>query len=190
MASRLPTLSTDRLLLRPFCDDDAEEFAALNADPIVTEFLGGPLSRAASDALLARIVSHVEEHGFGPWVVELPGVLTFGGFVGLWRTEFDAHFTPTVEVAWRLLPALWGQGFATEGARAALEFGFSQLQLPRIHSFTVASNVRSQRVMQKLGLRRAEPHHFDHPRLPEGHPLRVHVLFEITRSDWSAQTHA
>jgi RimJ/RimL family protein N-acetyltransferase len=172
-------LRTDRLLLRRWLPADREPFAALNADPEVGEFLPAALTREASDALAARIEAHFEAHGFGLWAVEAPGVTPFLGFTGLSIPGFQAHFTPCVEIGWRLAARFWGRGYATEAARAALAFGFESLRLGEIVSFTVPGNLRSRRVMEKIGMRRDPGDDFDHPALPEGHPLRRHVLYRV-----------
>ncbi|MBM4243853.1 MAG: GNAT family N-acetyltransferase [Deltaproteobacteria bacterium] len=175
-------MRTDRLRLRRWRSGDRAPFAALNADPRVTEFLPGPLSRAASDALAERIEAHFATHGFGPWAVEVPGEIPFAGFVGLAVPGFAAPFTPCVEVLWRLAPACWGRGYATEGARAALDFGFAHAGQAAIVSFTVPANVRSRAVMERLGMTHDPADDFDHPELPEGHPLRRHVLYRARRT--------
>ena len=183
LAGSLPReLRTQRLLLRRWLPADREPFAALNADPRVTEFLPATLAREASDALAARIEEHFESNGFGLWAVEAPGIASFVGFTGLSIPAFDAHFTPCVEIGWRLAAPFWGRGYATEAARAALGFGFQHLPLSEIVSFTVPGNLRSQRVMEKLGMRRDPEDDFDHPALPESHPLRRHVLYRIARA--------
>jgi RimJ/RimL family protein N-acetyltransferase len=173
-------IRTDRLLLRRWRPDDRPAFARLNADPRVAEYLAGVLSRQESDALADRIEAHFERHGFGLWAVEVPGEETpFAGFIGLAIPRFEAHFTPCVEIGWRLDAAHWNRGYATEGARAVLQFGFVSLQLAEIVSFTTVANVRSRRVMEKLGMTRAPGDDFDHPGLPAGHPLRRHVLYRL-----------
>lgn len=126
----------------------------------------------------ARKRTHWEEHGFGQWVVEIPGEASFIGVVGLETVSCDAHFTPAVEVAWRLARDFWGKGYATEAARAALEFGFEQLGLDEIVAITVPANWRSRRVMERLGMTRAPEDDFDHPRVPTG-PLRRCVLYRL-----------
>jgi len=172
-------IATERLLLRRWRTDDLPAFARLNADRRVTEHLAGPLGRDDSDALARRIEDHFAEHDFGPWAVEVPGVAPFAGFVGLWRTTFAAHFTPCVEVAWRLAAEHWGHGYATEGARAALAFGCAELGLEEVVAFTVPGNERSRRVMEKLGMEHDPRDDFDHPELPERHALRRHVLYRF-----------
>jgi RimJ/RimL family protein N-acetyltransferase len=174
-------LRTERLWLRRWLPEDRVPFARLNADPRVVEFFPGALSREESDAMADRIEAHFHRHGFGLWAVEIPGVTPFAGFVGLAVPRFQAHFTPCVEIGWRLGAEHWNRGYATEGARAALEFGFRSLQLEEIVSFTVPANVRSRRVMEKLGMTHSPGDEFDHPVLPEGHPLRRHVLYRLAR---------
>lgn len=183
-----PELRTPRLLLRPWRESDLVPFAALNVDPRVLEHLPGPLSRAESDALVARIGDHFARHGFGVWALEAPGVAPFVGMAGLSVPSFEALFTPCVEVAWRLDAAHWGQGYATEAARAALRFGFERAGLREIVSFTVPANLRSRRVMERIGLTYDPTADFDHPRLPEGHRLRRHVLYRLSAEAWRAVT--
>ncbi len=177
-------LRTGRLLLRRWMPSDRAPFAALNADPRVVEFLPGVLSRAESDQRAARIEVHFQEHGFGLWAVEIPGVAPFVGFVGLSLPRFEAAFTPCVEIGWRLAAEYWGCGYATEGAWAALAFGFESLSLAEIVSFTVPENIRSRRVMEKIGMTHCPAEDFDHPALPQGHRLRRHVLYRIARLEF------
>lgn len=172
-----PELRSQRLLLRAWRAADRAPFAALNADPAVMEHFPALLTVEQSDAMVDRIEAHFETHGFGLWAVEAPGVADFIGFVGLSVPAFSAPFTPCVEIGWRLARAHWGAGYASEAARAALEFGFGELRLDEIVSFTVPDNVRSRRVMQRLGLHHDPADDFDHPNLPDGHRLRRHVLY-------------
>lgn len=172
-----PQLRTKRLLLRLWRASDREPFAKLNADPQVNEFLPAPLSRAESDAMVDRIEARFEAQGFGLWAVEVVGGAPCVGFVGLGIPQFEAHFTPCVEIGWRLAAAAWGRGYATEGAQAALRFGFDTLGLPEIIAITVPANIRSRRVMEKIGMARDLAGDFDHPRLPAGHRLQRHVLY-------------
>jgi len=181
------TVTTARLLLRGWRESDRDPFAAMNADPEVARYLPTPLDRASSDALVDRIVAHWAEHGFGLWAIERHDDGAFLGFTGLYRPAFEAHFTPAVEVGWRLAREAWGQGFATEAARAALEFGFETIGLAEIVSFTVPDNERSRRVMERLGMTRDPAEDFDHPRLAPGHPLRRHVLYRLARPDWEGR---
>ncbi len=174
-----PEIVTDRLLLRRWRHSDLAPFATLNADARVREFLPGILTRDASDRLAGRIAAHFDAHGFGLWAVEIRDVEPFAGFIGLSIPDFEAPFTPCVEVGWRLAARHWGHGYATEGARAALRFGFETLGLGEIVSFTVPQNARSRRVMERLGMTRDAADDFDHPSLPDGHPLKHHVLYRI-----------
>jgi RimJ/RimL family protein N-acetyltransferase len=174
-------LRTDRLWLRWWLPDDRVLFAKLNADPRVIAFLPGALSREASDAMAERIEAHFQEHGFGLWALEIPGITRFAGFVGLSIPRFEAPFTPCIEIGWRLDAEYWNRGYATEGARAALAFAFQSLQVEEVVSFTVPGNIRSRRVMEKIGMTRSASDDFDHPALPEGHPLRRHVLYRVRR---------
>lgn len=137
------TLKTSRLDLRLWRDEDLPALAAMNADPRVMEFFPKVLDRAESDAMAARVRDHFARRGFGFWVVEVPGIADFIGFVGLAVPTFETHFTPCVEIGWRLIPEHWGKGYATEAALASLDFGFRQLGLDEIVSFTALSNVRS-----------------------------------------------
>ena len=178
-----PTLSTPRLRLRPWRDDDLKAFAELNSDPKVMQHLPAALSRDESDAMAARLRARLENDGYGGWAVERVGEAPFIGFIGLARPSFSAHFTPCVEIGWRLSSAHWGLGLATEGARAVLHFGFAELGLDEIVSFTSTENHASKRVMEKLGMRRDDGGEFDHPSLPEGHRLRRHLLYRLARAD-------
>ena len=178
-----PALRTDRLLLRKWRDDDLVPFAALNADPEVMEHFPAVLEREQSDGLGRWIGTHLDREGFGLWAVEVAGEVPFIGFVGLNRVPFDAHFTPAVEVGWRLARPHWGKGYATEAARAALTFGFNELGLTEIVSFTTEGNQRSRAVMERLGMRRDPSDDFDHPSPVIGARLRRHVLYRLRRPD-------
>ena len=183
MDSKAPTpptvLTTARLRLRHWRASDRAPFALLNAKLAVMEYLPGALSQVENDALIDRIEAHFARHGFGLWAVEIPNVTPFAGFMGLTVPRFDAHFTPCVEIGWRLDEPYWGHGYATEGARAVATFGFDVLQLDEILSFTVPSNARSRRVMEKIGMTHTSVDDFDHPAFPPGHRLRRHVLYRL-----------
>jgi ribosomal-protein-alanine N-acetyltransferase len=178
-------LLTERLRLRRWLPDDREPFAAMNSDPRVMEHFPAALSRGESDALADRIEAHFDQHGFGGWAVEIPGTARFAGFIGLSIPAFEAHFMPCVEIGWRLSAECWGRGYATEGARAALDFGFESLGLDEIVSFTVPANVRSRRVMERIGMSRQPGDDFDHPGLPQGHLLRRHVLYRLRADEYN-----
>jgi RimJ/RimL family protein N-acetyltransferase len=182
----VPTLTTDRLVLRDWRDDDLPAFRRLTADTEVMRYFPKTLAPDESDAMATRIRANLARDGFGFWAVSRRGQDDFLGFVGLSRVPFVAPFTPAVEVGWRLGRAGWGQGFATEAARAALAFGFTTLGLPDVVSFTVPDNRPSRRVMEKLGFTHDGAHDFLHPRLPPGHPLALHVLYRLSFERWAA----
>ena len=174
-------IHTERLWLRPWREADRAPFAAMNANSRVMEHFPSPLTREESDATVDRILAHFEAHGFGLWAVESPAVAPFAGFIGLCRPRFEAHFTPCVEIGWRLAAQYWARGYATEGAQAALTFGFETLGLDEIVSFTATANLRSRRVMAKVGMTHHPEDDFDHPLLPPGHALQRHVLYRRAR---------
>src|SRR5580658_5497631 len=175
-------METERLLLRHWRPEDRAPFAAMNADPRVTEFLGGCLSREGSDEIADRIEAHFAKHGFGLYAAELTRTGEFIGYIGLAIPGFEASFTPCVEIGWRLAVRFWNLGLATEGARAVLDYAFSAVGLKEVVSFTVPANIRSRHVMEKLGLTHDPADDFDHPRLPPDHPLRRHVLYRIRKA--------
>jgi ribosomal-protein-alanine N-acetyltransferase len=174
-------VETPRLILRDWHPSDAEPWAAMSRDPAVMEFLGPPMSREEADAGMARAQAQIERDGFGFWAVERKADGAFLGFIGPKRTTFDAHFTPNIELGWRLSREAWGSGLATEGAKAALDWSFADIDTPEVIAITVPENLKSQAVMRKIGLERDLEGDFDHPNLPPGHPLRPHVLFRKKR---------
>ena len=186
----VPELRTPRLLLRGFTDADREPFAALNADPVVMEHFVTTYDRARCDAYVDRILRAWAERGWGLWALEQAGTGAFIGYTGLAPAEFDAPFTPAVEVGWRLTRAYWGQGYASEAARESLRFGFEDLGLPEVVSFTAASNERSWRVMERIGMVRDRAGGFEHPAVPPGHRLRPHVLYRLPRERWGTDVFA
>ena len=159
----------------------------MNADRRVMEFLPGCWSTEGSNQVADRIEAHFRERGFGLYATELAAERRFIGYVGLLIPRFKAHFTPCVEIVWRLDAHYWGRGLATEGARAVVRHAFESLALPALVSFTVPRNVRSMRVMEKIGMKRDPAEDFDHPNLPEGHSLRRHVLYRLSRADWRSR---
>ena len=181
----LPTIATKRLRLREWRDGDLAPFAALNADPRVMEYFPRTLTREESDALFERLREGARLHGFGPWAVEVPGVAPFVGMIGLMVPKLGAAFEPAIEVLWRLAADHWGQGFAPEGAAAALDWGFEHLCVAEIIAYTAAGNDKSRRVMEKLGMRHAAGEDFEHPRVPEGSKLRRHVLYRLGKDAWT-----
>jgi RimJ/RimL family protein N-acetyltransferase len=186
-AGAAAVLRTERLVLRPWRDDDLAPFAALSADPEVMRWIGALLPREESDAVAARIRAGFDQHGFGLFAVEVPGHTRFAGFVGLTVPAFEAHFTPCVEIGWRLARVHHGRGYASEGARAVLAYAFGHLDLDEVVSFTAASNEASRRVMERIGLARDPSGDFEHPKLAPGHPLRPHVLYRGSRRAFEAR---
>lgn len=178
------TLSSERLILRPWREDDLDALAALCADPEVMAHFPAPLDRAGSAALLGKLMTHQAEHGFTFWCLERQVDAAVIGFTGLARVSFAAPFVPAVEIGWRLARPYWGQGYALEAAQRALCFAFDELELAEVVAFTVPANHRSWGVMQRLGMRRDPADDFEHPSLPEGHPLRPHLLYRIDREAW------
>jgi RimJ/RimL family protein N-acetyltransferase len=182
MPHRMFGIETPRLILRPWRKSDLPLFAEQNADPVVMRFLNGVLTRQESDAYVERTESHLAETGFCKWAVEAPGIAPFIGAVGLTHVRFEASFTPSVEVAWRLNQRCWGRGYATEAARAAVEDGFARVGLKEIVALIALGNTASIRVTQRLGMTRTIE--FDHPLVPEGNPLRRHIRFRLAGDDW------
>ena len=170
-------IETDRLILRTWREEDAEPYFYLNQDPKVIEFLRGPLSMDQVKDFMTVTNEHQEKYGYSLWASVLKESNEFIGFIGLNYIDWKAHFTPAVEVGWRLALQYWGKGFATEGAKAALDFGFRECGLTEIVSFTVPANVRSIHVMEKIGMKRDFNGDFAHPKLPVDHPLSQHILY-------------
>ncbi|MEZ5659882.1 MAG: GNAT family N-acetyltransferase [Burkholderiaceae bacterium] len=186
MNDRGAILESGRLRLRRWRDADRAPFAAINADPRVMTHFPASLSRIDSDALIERIESHFDAHGFGLWALERQQDAALLGFVGLAVPRFEAAFTPCVEIGWRLGFEHWGYGYASEAAAVVLAHGFETLGLTEIVSFTVSANGRSRAVMERLGMRRDPAGDFEHPALAAGHPLRAHVLYRLRRDQWRA----
>ena len=172
---------TDRLKFRTWNDQDVEPYFQINQDSQVTEFLTGPLTYNQVFAFVFNANNHFDKHGFTLWAVELKATGELIGFIGLSYINWDAHFTPAVEIAWRLGTKYWGFGYATEGAKACLNFGFKCINLEEIVAFTVPSNVRSIHVMEKIGMLRDWNGDFAHPKLELTHPLSKHILYRIKK---------
>ncbi|WP_407146512.1 GNAT family N-acetyltransferase [Bradyrhizobium sp. ORS 86] len=173
-------------MLRAWQEPDKARFAGMCADPAVMQYLRPLPTRASSDAWIDYQLEHQSSHGFCMWAVELRSSGAFVGAAGLMVVNFSAHFTPAVEVGWRLARAFWGQGFATEAGRAALDYGFRELDLREIVAHASIHNARSHRVMARLGMSHNDADDFDHPRLEEADPLRRQTLHRALRSDWLA----
>lgn len=183
-------IKTERLILRPWHEEDLSPFAQLNADPRVMEHFPALLTREESDQLAMRIRSKMEDKGWGMWAATLIDTGEFIGFIGLNEllpSHFPAPFAPAVEIGWRLAYPFWNKGYATEGAQAALRYGFEMLHLREIVAFTAVDNVKSRRVMEKIGMTRDAKDDFDHPSLPEGHRLKRHVLYRLPVKEWQKQ---
>lgn len=177
-------LRTPRVLLRALRDDDAAPLAALNADPQVMEHFPAVLTRAESDAFMARLRQGDPARGLGTWAMEVPGVAPFVGLFMLKQPGVDLPCQPCVEVGWRMATEFWGRGYVTEAGHAALAYGFETVHLGEIVSFTATGNLRSRRVMERLGLVHDAAGGFEHPSVPAGHRLRAHVLYRLAREAW------
>ena len=175
-------IETPRLLLRPWQDADREPFAAMSADPEVMRYLITPATRAAVDPWIDRQIAHQAAHGFCFWAVEEQASGAFVGAVGLMHVGYEAHFTPAVELGWRVARPFWGHGYAPEAALASLQFGFAELRLEQIVANACIENTKSRRVMEKLGMTWNPADDFDHPRIAEAEaaPLRRQVLYRIS----------
>jgi RimJ/RimL family protein N-acetyltransferase len=175
-------LETPRLILRRWREEDFGPFARLNADPRVMEFFPAPLLPEEAQALIKDIEKRFERHGFSLWATELKATRELIGFVGLNVPTYPLPFSPCVEIGWRLAFEHWGKGYAQEAAQASLRYGFEKLGLKEVVSFTAVANQRSRRVMERIGMRHDPEGDFDHPKLPEGHWLRRHLLYRISDS--------
>lgn len=183
----LVTIHTERLVLRQWREQDREPFVELNADPRVMEFFPRTWTREESEASFQSSRNHIEKYGWGKWAACLRETDEFVGRIGLEEVDFQAHFSPNVELGYRIAYKYWGKGYATEGARAALEYGFQGLQLEEIVAFTPVQNVRSQLVLERIGMHRNPEEDFDHPKLPKGHRLSRHVLYRIDKKCFMLQ---
>lgn len=180
------SLHTERLLLRRWRPEDRAPFAAMNADPQVMEHFPAALTRAESDAFVDRIEAGFAARGFGLWALEVTATGEFIGYTGLAVPGFGAHFTPAVEIGWRLARPAWGHGYASEAARRVLEAASTGYGLPEVVSFTSVTNLRSQAVMRRIGMTHDPADDFGHPRLPPDHRLYRHVLWRIKAPAGSA----
>ena len=176
-------ITTERLILRPWNEDDLLPYAEMNADPRVREFFPAVLSREQSDSEFRHYQSTYDRDGFCCFAAELIATGEFAGFIGLQTMNFAVPSLPqpAVEIGWRLAHRHWGKGLATEGARAVVRYAFGILELCEIVAITVPTNVRSRHVMEKIGMAHRPELDFDHPRVPEGHPLRAHVLYAMQK---------
>ncbi|MEQ9091189.1 MAG: GNAT family N-acetyltransferase [Balneola sp.] len=171
--------TSKRLGFRKFKEPDFEFFYSMNSDPEVMKYFPSVLNKEQTRSLMNRINAHIDEHGFGFYAVDLLSENTFIGFIGLKRTKFEADFTPCVEIGWRLGKEYWNRGLATEGAARCLDHVFSVLSFDEIYSFTSLLNKASERVMQKIGMKKIED--FNHPLVEDNHPLKAHCLYRISK---------
>lgn len=172
-----PILETPRLFLRHWKEEDLALFAHLNQDPRVMEYFPSILSKKQSDQLARSIEKELTEKEYGLWAVELKKAHAFIGFVGLHYQDFPAHFTPCIEIGWRLMYDAWGKGYAFEAASKVLEYAFHELYLKEVVSFTAVDNIRSRKLMERLNMSYHKEDDFEHPKLSKSHPLRLHVLY-------------
>ena len=177
-------LETERLILRRWKEADIEPFFKITSDPEVRRYYPNVLTINETKSLVTRIESHFVKESFGLWALELKSTGEFIGYTGLSKPTFEAHFMPCVEIGWQIARRYWGQGYAPEAANKALEDGFVRIGLDEIVSFTTVSNDKSIRVMEKLGMHRNPKDDYLHPFLPEGHPLKPHVLFRLKKTEW------
>jgi RimJ/RimL family protein N-acetyltransferase len=175
-------IETPRLILRRWQSADVEPFSRLNADPRVMEFFPATLSRVETEVMIQMFEETFIREGFGLWAAELKETRSFIGFIGLNVPAYPLPFSPCVEIGWRLAFDNWGKGYAQEGARAALSFGFEMVGIKEIVSFTATNNVRSRQVMERIGMNYDSQGDFDHPRIAPDHPLRRHVLYRKVKS--------
>lgn len=179
-------IKTARLILRPWRPEDFVPFAKMNADPRVREYFPSVLTREESDEFAQCFSDQIEKDGWGFWAVSVPSVAEFIGFIGL-KTVPEGllpHLTSAVEIGWRLVYEYWGKGYATEGAEAALKYGFQELHLNEIVAFTAVDNNKSRRVMEKIGMTYESKDDFNHPKVPEGHKVSRQVLYRLQRQEW------
>ncbi|HEY1728595.1 MAG TPA: GNAT family N-acetyltransferase [Candidatus Baltobacteraceae bacterium] len=176
-----PLIETPRMRLRSWTQADFDPWARLNADPRVMEFFLRTYDRDESVASAQLIQVELEHDGYGWFVAEVKDRFPFAGVIALQDIPFQAKFTPAYEIGWRFLPEAWGYGYATEGARAALDLAFNRLGWREVVAMTAKINLRSQRVMERLGMTYDPTADFEHPKIPEGHRLRPHVLYRIAR---------
>jgi len=180
----LPVLRTERLILRSWKESDLLPFFELNSDPKVMEFYASTLSRVESNALAEKIQRDNQTKNYGLWAIEVPGISSFIGYVGLNYWNLEMSFAPCIDIGWRLSASYWGCGYATEGARETLRYGFEELKLPEIVSMATVGNARSHRVMERLGMKCNPQENFHHPKLPSDHPLSLRVLYRLSICEW------
>lgn len=179
MANAPAVLETPRLVLRQWRDADVDAWAAMTADPRVMECFPSTYDRAQAEDRAHRMRTALERDGYGWWPLEVKGGTAFAGVILLQELPFEAPFTPATEVGWWLAHEHWGHGYASEGARAALDFAFGELKRAEVVAITASVNVRSQRVMARLGMTHDPGDDFEHPWIAAGDRLRKHVLYRM-----------
>ncbi len=177
-------IQTEGLILRQWCDQDMDPYRQLNSDPRVMEFFSAPWTQEESDASLQSAQNHIEKYGWGKWAVSLLKTNEFIGRIGLEDIDFQASFSPNIELGYRIAYKHWGKGYASEGAKAALEYAFQHLNLEEIVAFNPIQNLRSQLVMQRIGMHHRPKDDFDHPKLSKEHRLNRHVLYRLRLDEW------
>jgi RimJ/RimL family protein N-acetyltransferase len=180
-------LRTPRVLLRQWKEGDHDEWGAMNADTEVRQYFPAVNDQATSQDEMTRCRAGITQRGWGFWALEIPGVDAFAGFVGLNSPAITAPWQPAVEIGWRLKRSMWGKGYATEAATAALHFAFTSLELPFVMAMSVSTNTPSHKVMKRIGMCPWPGMEFDHPRVPADWPLKRHIVHRITREDWARQ---
>lgn len=168
---------SERLGFRLWQEEDLIPFATMNSNSKVMEFFPKTLSAEESNQFVIKIKKMFEEHSYGLYAVDELETGEFIGFIGFWFTSFESYFTPALEIGWRIGSKKWGKGYATEGAKSCLEFGFRTFNFPEIYSLTSKINLRSERVMQKIGMQKIDE--FEHPKIKDGNKLKKHVLYKI-----------
>ena len=176
---------SERLLFRHWRVSDRDAFYELNSHPDVMRFFPSILSREESEAYIDAIIDRLEKNGFGFWAVALKDTNEFIGFIGLNSPNIGLKIEPCIEIGWRLKKEFWGRGFATEGAKRVLRYAFDECQFEKVYSFTTIRNRNSENVMTKIGMKNTNKNFF-HPKIPKEHPLCEHVLYVLTREDWSS----
>ena len=183
--NNMQILETDRLILRTWVDEDLESMLAINQDPQVMEYFPSLQDLDMTKNFIDKVNAHFKNHGYSLYAAARKDTNEFIGFIGLLIADFESHFTPATEIGWRLSSNHWGQGFATEGAKAVLDYAFRKLKIPEIVSFTAAGNAQSIRVMRKIGLQHNKTDDFDHPKLDDTSPLKRHVLYRLSREQYN-----
>lgn len=180
-----PVITTERLILRTWCEVDIEPFVQMNSDHIVMKYFPDVMSRDQTLQAVERIKQHFDEYGYGWFAVDAKSTEEFIGFIGFSHPRFESFFTPCVEIGWRLKSEYWGKGLATEGANACLQYGFENLNLNKIYSFTAEPNAPSANVMKKIGMKHIGT--FNHPMLNADSWLCKHLLYEVTKSEYETK---